>query len=469
MDTEGFPATDSTREVRSRHAGRPRPSTAPRRSVRAPRRTVRRTRSAVLAGATSFAFVAGCTSAPTPIADVPLAVSVITVDASASSVSFATAADVIGDDQLELVVSRFGKPLSSGGSVTIYERTGGLDEWTQHPVVTAADNIPFPNDTQVADLNGDGLADLIVGGGFFSCSFGPTGCGSLQWFEQAAAGGWVRHNLVAPSNSRFYHRGIPTDVNGDGILDIVTVRETNSSAQTVWFEGTAGSGAARFTATPHVIGSGGGSLPVVEDVDGDGDDDIVSPQFFHSGSTFVWFERTADPSPTTPSGTWVRRALNSAGLGRGFEVERVPNLLGDGEPRWLGTNHQNSVDSVRAGLFMISDTANPATPRPSERVSTGVAPRPTGLNVLAPGLFGTGDLNGDGRIDVVMSGDGDARLFALLQNADSSFTTYRLADDMGQAGGAEVTDLDGDGHPEALFTSYEKGVINLYEFGAPAA
>jgi len=426
-------------------------------------------RAAIVLGAA--ALVTGCVPDPgTPIADLPLPVTEHTVVANLPGVSFAKAADVLGDGNQELIVSAFGSPLTSPGTVTIHKRGATLDDWTQIPVVTVADGIKFPNDTAVTDIDSDGMNDLVVSGGFFSCAFSGTGCGSLQWYRQSPAGVFTRHNIIEPNNSFFYHRAIPTDVNGDGIDDLVTVGETADSAVTYWFEGTAGAGDARFLATPHLIGSGGGSLPVVADVDGDGDDDVVSPQYFASGPGMIWFERTAEPSAINPAGTWVQHQFSSTDIGKGFEIELVPNLQGDGVARWIGANHQNTTfnPGIPSALWRFDDGPTPASKRPATVISTGVTARPTSPVSLAPGLFGTGDVNGDGKIDVVMSGDGDDRLFVLLQGAGGVFTTYRLASAMGQAGGAEVTDLDGDGQAEALFTSYEKGVVKLYEFGTAA-
>lgn len=434
------------------------------------RSRARRLGPAVVLGSAAL-LAAACVPDPgTPIADLPLPVTTHVVDAAIPAVSFAKAADVLGDTDQELIVSAFGSPLTSPGTVTIYERGATLDDWTEIPVVTAADGIKFPNDTGVSDLDGDGLQDLIVSGGFFSCAFSGTGCGSLQWYRQSPDGVFTRHDIIEPNSPQFYHRAIPTDVNGDGIDDLVTVGETFDSAVTYWFEGTSDDGDDRFLHTPHLIGIGGGSLPVVADVDGDGDDDVVSPQYFASGAGVVWFERTADPSVATPAGTWVQHQFSPTEIGKGFEIELVPDLLGDGEARWIGTNHQNTTfnPGIPSALYRFDDGATPASGRPATAISTGVTARPSSPVSLAPGLFGTGDVNGDGKIDVVMSGDGDDRLFVLLQGTGGAFTTFRLASDMGQAGGAEVTDLDGDGNAEALFTSYEQGVVKLYEFGTPA-
>ena len=431
------------------------------------RRSARR-KVVALGAVAAAALAAACAPPVVPVPPLPIPVTEHLVDGGLPGVSFAKVADVTGDSTDELVVSKFGSPTTDPGTVTIYELGDDLGDWTKVPVVTEADGILFPNDTEVADLNGDGLTDLVVSGGFFSCAFSGTGCGSLQWFEQGPAGEFTRHDIISPNNSRFYHRAIVTDVDGDGITDLMTVGETFTSARTEWYRGTASSGADRFEDVARVVGNGGGSLPVVADIDGDGDDDVLSPQFFQPGPAVIWFERTGEPSAASPAGTWVRHTVAGSSLGRGFELELVPDLFGDGVDRWIGTNHQNTNFNTTedSAVFLFDPGADPTQRWARTTLSSGIQATPKSPNTLAPGLLGTGDVDLDGRTDIVVSGDGDRRLFVLLQNDDATFTTHVLAENMGQAGGAEVTDLNGDGTPEALFTSYEQGVVKLYEFGS---
>jgi hypothetical protein len=84
--------------------------------------------------------------------------------------------------------------------------------WTYHPFGFSLGSASVP--ILVADVNGDGLSDLIVGGAH---RYG------LEWYEQRRAGGaitWVRHD-IDPDNSQ-YHDLIWTDLDGDGKPELIT-------------------------------------------------------------------------------------------------------------------------------------------------------------------------------------------------------------------------------------------------------
>ena len=66
-----------------------------------------------------------------------------------------------------------------------------------------------------------------------------------------------------------------------------------------------------------------------------------------------------------------------------------------------------------------------------------------------------GDVDGDGDIDLLLSGDGDTRVFLLLQGADRTFETVVLDDSLPQAGGMKIRDFDGDGRNELVVSGLE--------------
>lgn len=392
-------------------------------------------------------------AAPAPADVAPAGLVREVVDAALPGAAFAITGDVLGDSRPELVVSSFGKVVSGQappfGTVGIY----ALDrkrQWVRTEVVTQADRIAFPNEATLGDIDGDGDTDVVVPSGFFICAFTGSPCGGLAWFEQTPEG-WVRHDVVAPGAPLFYHRAVLADLDGDGMRDLVTTGETLASATVMVHAGIPGG----FDPVAVPLAQAGGSLPVVEDVDGDGDLDVASAQFFQPGGSFIWIEHL----PGGRFGTWVTRTMTAA-EGGSIQVARVPGL------GWVGTNHTNPTSvpgSAEPGVFRLEPGADPRLPWTAERISEGMVCRAnTGVGLQgAPGVFGSGDLDGDGDIDLGVSGDGDPRVF-WMEQTDGGWRTRVVAEQMGQAGGGHIGDVDGRKGAELLFTSYEQGLVTLW-------
>lgn len=175
--------------------------------------------------------------------------------------------DIDGDGDLDIAAGRrpdggdepliivwYENPGNSSGSWTNYEIGK-----TNHP----ADRIG------VADLNGDAKADIIVCEERYP---GKEPDGNIFWYEQGAdrTGQWQRHHVTTQYSINNLDL---KDMDGDGDIDIITCEHKGPNLQLqIWKNDGAGS------FEKEVIDTGKESHlgTQVEDMDGDGDWDIVS-------------------------------------------------------------------------------------------------------------------------------------------------------------------------------------------------
>ena len=395
----------------------------------------------------------------------------LVLDDQAYGPAFADVGDLNKDGKLDLVVSKFGTVNGVTlpfGEVTAYLQGDSILSWTAMPIVTQSEELIWPNDIKLADIDDDGDLDVFVPVGFLVCPFIGEGkpCGGLLWYEQKD-GSWIRHEIVEPGNELFYHAVEFVDIDGDGIKDIVTVGEEQALASTgegndravaQWFKGNTSD--LRFDKTPQIIGAGLGSIPTVMDIDKDGDLDVASAEYFAKmGASFTWFEQT--------SLGWVRHVIDDE-VGPSIQLSFIRDFNKNTPLVAIGSNHTNtskpSPDPWESALYLYEIPENPRDAWPKRKISQHIVSVPgrSSAPQAAPGIFGYGDVDNDGDQDLVVSGDGDPRVFLMEQDSSGDFVMHVLEEKLGQAGTMKIIDLDGDGKSEVVISGYEDNVLYIY-------
>lgn len=404
-----------------------------------------------------------------------------TADNDPNKPAFVTVDDLDEDGLPDMIVAQYGPVSKFSGNYDIYWGTGKLDQWTKETLNIGGNNgISFPHPVKVADINGDGIKDIVSPSGFLACL---VNCGNIFWLEGTGTRNqWTKHEIVK-NNDHFFFDVSLVDIDGDGVDDILTNASQKKTVslgngqdeRLMWFKGS-NETADRFEKTARVISSGnGGPFPRFVDLNGDGKKDIALAQYFNSNITtngsFIWFEQTDNIE------NWTKHIIDNES-GESFMLEIIDDLYGDGVRRAVGVNHVNTTDTPngpKEGVFIFDIPADPTQPWTKKNIATDIKSRnPLTGNQAAPGLFGYGDITGNGLIDLVVSGDGDSRVFWFEQNPAGTFTQHTLdgeagatvnaADSFGQAGGMQIVDLDGDGKNEIIVTLYEGNKIYIYKY-----
>lgn len=358
------------------------------------------------------------------------------------------------------------------GESFILSRDGGpadgtVGTWTATTIFDRSDEIDWPNDPALFDVNNDGIDDWIVGTGFI-----PLPSGGIVWMEGFLdATGSLTFDLPdyidTPWTDHFYHKAYPVDMDNDGDMDFVTTNYRNPQkdwlgnetepglAVLEWYENDGIPGEASFT--PHQISERGGALLALHDVDGDGDQDIIIPQYF-TGASLIWME-----NPGTVDGTWNEYIINN-NTGHGFDVE-LADMNGDGALDIVYGNHNHQLatdpEDQIMGIYWFEI--------PSADLLSGLSNWDSYMHTVyegfyvdepnaeqngAPGVFHTGDVNNDGLMDVSTSGDGDDGLYLFKQELDGSFQVNLIDTGTIMAGDHHMTDIDGDGDMDFIWAIY---------------
>jgi len=159
-----------------------------------------------------------------------------------------------------------------------YENPRSLDGvWVRHVVVDVVDN----ESPAFTDLTGDGQPELVFHVG------GRLGWAQPDWND--AAKPWLFHPLSPPLGLPSATHGLGVgDVDNDGRRDLLL-------ATGYWRQPSSLAGEPIWEQRPASFGQGGAQM-YAYDVDGDGDSDVVSVIAAH-GWGLSWFEQTSAETP----------------------------------------------------------------------------------------------------------------------------------------------------------------------------
>ncbi len=185
------------------------------------------------------------------------------------------------------------------------------------------------------------------------------------------------------------------DVNRDGRLDVVTANAGSADVSVLL-----GAGEGAFQAQQRFgVGSSPSSVAVA-DVNGDGQLDVVTGNYY-----------SADVSVLLGNGDGTFQAQQRFGVGSGTLSVAVGDVNGDGRLDVVTANHVSAEEYSSSDVSVLLGNGD-GTFQAQQRIVVGGSPSSVAV----------ADVNGDGRLDVVMgNGYGSNYVSVLLGNGDGTF------------------------------------------------
>jgi hypothetical protein len=344
-----------------------------------------------------FAALAACSNdrsgASPAAAGSPLGFTRISVDPGNAGDCKAIA-DIDGDGRPDLIV---------GGSMLVWYQN---PDWQKFVVATAAKE--FTTDCQARDVNGDGRPDIVTGDG--------EGSNNVVWMENIDGGTrWARHSIGTHGN--WVHDLEVADFDGDGRPDVLT----HGNGTHLWYQDSPESWVDLNLSAGEKTKEGIG----VGDIDGDRRIDFVQGGWWYS-------------NPGSRAGPW-RAHQFASGYDGGSYTAAVGDLNGDGRPDIVVSEQHK-----RQALAWYSAPPDPRTNNWAKNLlATDIGAHK--LNIA--------DMNGDGRADLVVGLElAELRLYVNRGGVTPRFGKNTL--NTSGCHNARVADVNSDGHPDILCANY---------------
>lgn len=287
----------------------------------------------------------------------------------------------------------------------------------------------FPVDADamlVVDVDGDGQQDVIA-----------QALPAVYWLKPNADGGQWSYREIAHL--------VPTEhVNSQGYRlariapDSPLPELVFTTGDGIWYIRIPGDATAETWPTVKIASSTSEDLLAVGDIDGDGLDDVVASDSA-KGKTIYWFQ-----NPGNGAGDWTRRTVGD--VTDWADRAELVDVTGDGR-RDIVVAVENGAES-KATTYLFR---SPQDPRTQDW------PRRSIASQGSTNAMGAGDVDADGRVDIVTGEHKGLLRIRIWRSSDGGLTWTDTVVDSGKEShlGARPVDLNGDGRLDIVSIAYD--------------
>lgn len=301
------------------------------------------------------------------------------------------------------------------------------------PITTFSTGASTPNDFAIGDFNGDGKPDLAI-----PDQYGKT----VSVYLNQGGGTFGTPIVTTLTIDNTLGAILSGDVNEDGKADLIVATVSGDQYAIVLL----GNGDGTFTQQTPIPGSSGFLSGKLADFNGDGHLDL----FLGGNGPLYLFLGRGD-------GTFSQQAIPNGSFPGSYFSVAVSDFNGDKQLDAIAADTDAGGMAGSIDYFPGVEGAYLGAPT---FYQSSLIPNPTSLDVA--------DFNHDGKLDLVVSGNG--AVFVMFGNGDGTFqlgsnqlipvfaqSTFGSADSTN----AIAVDLDQDGHPDIVAIDGTAGQISL--------
>jgi len=217
--------------------------------------------------------------------------------------------DLNGDGYIDVVSSSI-----EDDKVLWFENTDGSGNFGSEQIISASQNGPYS--VYASDLDGDGDFDVLCGSYY----------DGISWFENID-GEFSEQKVILEKMGNVYSV-LTSDFDGDGDMDVLSASDDSDTI--VWFENIDGN--RTFGSPTPILSSKERAFSIFAvDLDGDGDNDVLSASYYND-DTIAWYENRDG------SGTFGSQQVIST---EGGNYVFAGDIDGDGDMDVLSASYYN--------------------------------------------------------------------------------------------------------------------------------